>query len=78
MAGDASDDVRAHIESIASRTHGELEALTDRLSGRAWPGGGSDRTEPGALDWLRRWRASGPAPLLPLCGCAKGRCLLCN
>jgi hypothetical protein len=78
MAGGSSDELRAHIESISSRTHRDVEALTDQLSDRAWPGGGSDRAEPGALDWLRRWRASGPAPLLPLCGCAKGRCLLCN
>jgi hypothetical protein len=78
MAGGSSDDLRAHIESISSRTARDVEALTERLSGGSWPGGQGDRTDPAALAWLRRWRASGPAPLTPLCGCAKGRCLVCN
>jgi hypothetical protein len=78
MAGESSDDVRAHIESIASRTRRDLVQLTDRLHVRSWPGGGHDRNEPGARDWLRRWRPSGPTPLLPLCGCAQGRCVVCN
>jgi hypothetical protein len=79
MAGASKDDdVRAHIESIASRSQLEVRRLTERLSGRSWPGGASDRSEPGALGWLTRWNASGPVPLTPLCGCASGRCLLCN
>jgi hypothetical protein len=78
MAGGSSDELRAHIESISSRSTRDAQALTDRLSGRAWPGGQSDRTQPAALAWLRRWRASGPAPLAELCGCAQGRCLVCN
>jgi hypothetical protein len=77
MAGAPSDDVRAHIEWISSRTHSDAQRLTDALSRREWPGGG-DQTSPGALAWLRRWRPSGPTPLTPLCGCAKGRCFVCN
>jgi hypothetical protein len=65
--------VRRHIEAIAARTDDELEQLAERLRGAS-----SDRSEPGALDWLRRWRPAGPAPLVPLCECASGRCLLCN
>lgn len=76
--GSPEDEVLAHIESISSRTRGDVQQLTDVLNTRLWPGGGSDRSEPGALDWLRRWRPGGPAPLLVACGCANGRCLLCN
>jgi hypothetical protein len=55
--------------------------LTDadarRLADRCWPGG-ADRTEPAALEWLRRWgpRAAQPLPLA--CECRAGRCELCN
>jgi hypothetical protein len=38
----------------------------------------ADRTDPVALEWVRRW---GPSRLLetPLeCSCAEGRCLVCN
>jgi hypothetical protein len=78
MAGGSNDEIRAHIESISARSERELTQLSDRLSGRSWPGGGGDRSHPGALKWLSRWKASGPVPLLPLCGCAGGRCHLCN
>jgi hypothetical protein len=77
MAGGSPDDVLAHIASIASRTRRDAELLANVLHGRSWPGGG-DRSEPGALDWVRRWRPAGPTPPTPLCGCASGRCLLCN
>jgi hypothetical protein len=80
MAGGSphDDDVLAHIASISSQTHRDADQLAETLHGRSWPGGSSDRSEPGALAWVRRWRPGGPAPLAPLCGCAKGRCLLCN
>jgi hypothetical protein len=78
MAGDSRDDeVLAHIASISSRTPDDDAQLADALNLRSWPGGG-DRSEPGALEWLRRWRPNGPAPMSPLCGCRSGRCLLCN
>jgi hypothetical protein len=44
------------LESIAD---GRAERLASTASTRCWPGGGADRTEPVALEWLRRW---GPAP----------------
>jgi len=78
MAGGSNNDVRTHIESIATRSERELRQLMNRLSGLSWPGGSGDRSEPGALKWLSRWKRSGPVPLLPHCGCASGRCLLCN
>ena len=79
MAGESpEDEVLAHIESISSRTRHDGLQLADVINSRLWPGGSTDRTEPGAVDWLRRWRPDGPAPLPLVCGCATGRCLLCN
>jgi hypothetical protein len=74
MAGGPPDDIRAHIEAIASRSERDLAELSERLSAR----GAHDRTEPGALAWLRRWRPRGPVPAAPACECADGRCLVCN
>jgi hypothetical protein len=78
MAGESPDEIRVHIAAISSHTQRDRQRLADALHGRAWPGGGNDRSEPGAFGWLRRWRPSGPSPLPPLCGCASGRCVLCN
>jgi hypothetical protein len=72
------DDVLAHIASIATRTHRDAQQLTETLRARAWPGGTDDRSEPGALAWLKRWRPGVPAPIPAVCGCARGRCLVCN
>jgi hypothetical protein len=78
MAGRQPDDLRAHIESISARSERDLERLADVLSGHSWPGGAHDRSEPGALSWLRRWRPRGPVPPAPACECPSGRCLVCN
>ncbi len=70
--------VAALIGSIASRTDVEARALTRELERRSWPGGTADRTEPPALEWVRRW---GPGRLTasPLdCSCVEGRCAVCN
>lgn len=70
--------LRSHIESIA-REPAELRgALAVQVLGRAWPAGHHDRSEPVAVDWLRRWHPRGPAPLPPACTCAAGGCALCN
>jgi hypothetical protein len=71
-------DITAHIEAISTRPDGETRRLVSHMLGSCWPGGHSDRTEPGALEWVRRW---GPArrrgaPLA--CSCARGRCAVCN
>jgi len=58
------------IESIDAQT-----ALDARRLARRSP---ADRTDPVALEWVRRW---GPSRLLetPLeCSCAEGRCAVCN
>lgn len=74
--GDAH--VAALIESLASRTAFETDRLVKVLRHRSWPGGMADRTEPPALEWVRRW---GPARLTSAtvdCSCEQGRCSVCN
>jgi len=68
----------AIVESIEGRSAKDTELLSSRLFGGCWPGGMGDRTEPGALEWVRRW---GPSRLTaePLpCSCVQGRCAVCN
>jgi hypothetical protein len=71
-------DVGALIASLATRSELETQRLVSVLRHRSWPGGVPDRTEPAALEWVRRW---GPSRLTttPLdCSCRQGRCALCN
>jgi hypothetical protein len=72
------DLARLIAESVLA--HRERARLAQRLWQRAWPAGGRDRTRPSAREWLRRWGpVRSPAePLLPACGCAYGRCVVCN
>jgi hypothetical protein len=63
--------------SIRPLTAAETRRFTAELNDRCWPGG-SDRTVPAALDWLRRWGPGGARPLPLACGCAHGRCDVCN
>jgi hypothetical protein len=72
------DEVLAHIVAISTRSQHDLEQLAGIMRGRAWPGGGADRRQPGALGWVQHWRPHGPAPTLTQCECATGRCLVCN
>ena len=70
--------IEAMVTAIAARDVRETQRLTGMLERSAWPGGHADRTEPGALEWVRRW---GPGRLtgeMLDCSCAAGRCLVCN
>jgi hypothetical protein len=72
------DDLAAVIESIATRSHTQTTLLATTLARRCWPRGIADRTEPPALEWVRRW---GPARLTAAtvdCSCSQGRCTVCN
>jgi hypothetical protein len=69
--------VIAHIESVARRRAADADGLVAALLGRSWPGG-ADRTEPGAREWLRRWRPARGGPAVPACACAHGGCQVCN
>ncbi len=66
------------IESIATRSESASRRFGRALLQRSWPGGAGDRTEPGALAWLRHWGPHGSAPLPPACSCPDGRCVVCN
>jgi len=44
----------------------------------SWPGGSRDRSEPVALEWVRRWGPRRIGALLPACSCTAGRCRVCN
>jgi len=71
-------DIAAHIEAISARAPGEARRIVSRMVGRSWPGGPADRTEPGALEWVRRWGPSRRRGLPLQCSCAHGRCAVCN
>ena len=70
--------VPAIVEAIASRSAPETERLATMLRSSCWPGDGSDRRVPGALDWVRRWGPNGKSKLPVVCSCAAGRCFVCN
>jgi hypothetical protein len=78
MAENPDDQqLAAHIESVSSRPDPDTERLIALLMARS-PACSSDRSEPGALDWVRRW---GPRPVafaVPTCSCSVGRCRVCN
>jgi hypothetical protein len=70
------DRIRRHVE--AARHGGDARRLASRIMGFCWPGGSDDRSEPAALDWVRRWRPASAGAALPVCSCAAGNCGICN
>lgn len=66
-----------HIRA-AARPGGESERWTERLLAAAWPGGTEDHTDAVARGWLRMWGPVRVVADVPDCGCARGRCLICN
>ena len=72
------DHERQLISSLLDRADERAPSLLGDLVGRCWPGGGADRSEPTAREWLRRW-APKQLPLRPPeCSCPAGRCSACN
>jgi len=71
--------IHDRINALDTRTEAETSRLLTGMRLASWPGGDADRTEPGALGWVRRWRPerTGGATL-PLCACAQGACAVCN
>jgi hypothetical protein len=70
--------VAAHIQSVSTRADSDTERLVSGMLRNCWPNGSFDRTEPGALEWLRRWGPQGIVQVLPVCSCPSGICHLCN
>jgi hypothetical protein len=79
MPDDSRDThIEAHIELISARADPDTERLVAAMLGRSWPGGFGDRSEPAALEWVRRWGPGRSMPTILVCSCAIGRCGVCN
>lgn len=74
---EAPDTLALHIRA-AARPDGENNRLAQRLVLAAWPGGTEDRTDAVARGWLRIWGPVRVVADMPPCGCAQGRCVICN
>jgi hypothetical protein len=73
---DADRRLIARVLSILDeRTQAQGELLAVTLAAR-WSS--SDRHEPAAHEWLRRWRPRPATFVSPACTCVAGRCLVCN
>jgi hypothetical protein len=71
------DDLALHIRSAARPDH-ESVMFADELLRHCWPGGQADYSEPVARGWLRMWGPVKVVASVPDCGCAGGRCRICN
>jgi hypothetical protein len=74
------DSLATHIRA-AARPTGESDRLTGALMAACWPSGCDDRSEPVARGWLKMWYPAHPTRIVvdvPACGCARGRCAICN
>jgi hypothetical protein len=70
--------IAAHIESMSGRTDPETALLISTIMQGCWPGGTADRSDPCALEWVRRWAPRRIAPPVSACSCLLGRCSICN
>ncbi len=79
MAANPGDQaIAAHVKSVSTRAKTDTDRLISAMLRSCWPGGTGDRTESGALDWVRRWGPRGVGALPPVCDCHAGRCRVCN
>jgi hypothetical protein len=68
-------DPRPEIAEIVAGLTDDSAAMLHR----SWPGGHGDVARPAAAEWVRRWTpARGTDVALAACGCATGRCTVCN
>jgi hypothetical protein len=70
-------ELRAHIAALSGSRRVERRGLV-KIAAACWPGGMSDRVDPAALQWVRRWRPEKIGPSVPVCSCQVGHCALCN
>ncbi|HYH88262.1 MAG TPA: hypothetical protein VEX67_03445 [Solirubrobacteraceae bacterium] len=63
------------VTALAERTPAQGDLLAATLAAR-WSS--SDRHEPSAHEWLRRWSPRPAMFMTPVCTCAAGRCRVCN
>jgi len=79
--GGAEQRIREHIAIVSRRDPSDYSLLADALQSVTWPDGGVDRRRADADLWFRgflRRGETGTAPIPRSCGCALGRCLVCN
>jgi hypothetical protein len=67
-----------HLEALSRRAPEDHQRVATVLASQCWPGGAADRVHRSALDWVRRWGPNRVTGLMPVCGCADGRCGVCN
>ena len=75
------DRIRQHITTLAQREPSDYAVLAVALQSVTWPDGGHDRRHLDAQGWFQRYmHLRAPAPQIDgrSCGCATGRCLICN
>ena len=63
------------VTMLQERTPAQGALLAATLAAR-WSA--SDRLEPEAHEWLRRWTPKPAHFVTPECTCATGRCVVCN
>ena len=63
------------VTVLSERTQAQADLLASTLAAR-W--NASDRHQPAAHEWLRRWSPEPAHFAAPACTCAAGRCLVCN
>jgi len=71
-------EIGAHIQSISKQAEPDRARLISAMLRYSWPGGSRDRSEPVALEWVRRWGPRRIGTLPPACSCMAGRCPVCN
>ncbi len=71
------DPIQDRISALDARTADETSTLIARVRRGCWPGG-EDRSEPGALAWVRLWRPERARGALLACSCVSGHCAICN
>ena len=63
------------VTRLGERTQAQGDLLAATLAAR-WST--SDRHEPDAHEWLKRWTPKPAHFVTTACTCAAGRCLVCN
>jgi hypothetical protein len=71
------NSIREHISTAGARSTDETRQLAQRLLDHCWPGG-ADRTDPVARRGPANWHPIRLGAAIPVCGCASGRCDVCN
>ncbi|HEX8975233.1 MAG TPA: hypothetical protein VF781_01880 [Solirubrobacteraceae bacterium] len=72
------EELHNRVKAIAQARAAADDGLLRALSAACWPGGGRDRADPVAAEWVRRWRPGTGHGVFPVCSCRLGRCALCN